>query len=117
MQRTHKLVKETGDCVTWSCDALHTIRDWWTYKFLVHYEYDHSKSFTNSYYCKIISLNDQEVLADGIYFHMESLEDIMLYHVDEIKARRKGMTVEEYQQKYHQPYAWYGIPDDDYIPF
>jgi hypothetical protein len=30
---------------------------------------------------------------------MESLEDIILYHIDEIKAKRLYMTVEEYQAR------------------
>lgn len=116
MKRTHKLIKQTGDMTAWTCEAVHTIHYGWRYKFLVHYEYDHTKWFTNGYYCKIVSLNDCEVIADWVYFHMESLEDIMLYHIDEIKARKKGMTVEEYQQKYYQHGVTNGIPDD-YLPF
>ena len=116
MKRTRKVVNQTGNNIAWTCDALHTIRDGWTFKFLVHYEYNHSNWFVNGYYCNIKCLLDDEIIADWIYFHMESLEDIILYHIDEIKSKRLGMTVEEYQNRHYQQSVTNWILDDE-LPF
>lgn len=116
MKRTTKLIKETGSYCTWTCDVLHTIRDGWTYKFIVHYEYDYTKWFVNSYYCKVTSLIDDEVIADWLYFHVEMLEDVILYHIDEIKARRLGITVEEYQNRKYPMSVTNWVLDDE-LPF